>query len=114
MILIEKNSKLTAIICSSEYSAAGAIKALNELNLKIGTVKVTVLIETINAVFQMDEFLWELKDHIVGLNAGRWDYLFSTYRELNIEKKRCFRCNTSLCGYAGCSVWIIQIWSSYE
>ena len=48
-----------------------------KLNLEIGTVKVTVLIETINAVFQMNEFLWELKDHIVGLNAGRWDYLFS-------------------------------------
>jgi len=48
-----------------------------KLNLETGTVKVTVLIETINAVFQMNEFLWELKDHIVGLNAGRWDYLFS-------------------------------------
>ena len=48
-----------------------------KLGLNLGTVKVTVLIETINAVFQMDEFLWELKDHIVGLNAGRWDYLFS-------------------------------------
>ena len=48
-----------------------------KLNLELGTVKVTVLIETINAVFQMHEFLWELKDHIVGLNAGRWDYLFS-------------------------------------
>ena len=48
-----------------------------KLDLELGTVKVTVLIETINAVFQMDEFLWELKDHIVGLNAGRWDYLFS-------------------------------------
>jgi len=48
-----------------------------KLGLKLGTVKVTVLIETINAVFQMNEFLWELKNHIVGLNAGRWDYLFS-------------------------------------
>ena len=48
-----------------------------KLNLEIGVVKVTVLIETINAVFQMNEFLWELKNHIVGLNAGRWDYLFS-------------------------------------
>lgn len=48
-----------------------------KLNLKIGSIKVTVLIETINAVFQMNEFLWELKNHIVGLNAGRWDYLFS-------------------------------------
>ncbi len=48
-----------------------------KLGLELGAVKVTVLIETINAVFQMDEFLWELKNHIVGLNAGRWDYLFS-------------------------------------
>ena len=48
-----------------------------KLKLEIGTVKVTILIETINAVFQMNEFLWELKDHAVGLNAGRWDYLFS-------------------------------------
>ena len=48
-----------------------------KLDLEIGKVKVTVLVETINAVFQMNEFLWELKDHIVGLNAGRWDYLFS-------------------------------------
>lgn len=58
-----------------------------KLNLEIGAVKVTVLIETINAVFQMNEFLWELKDHVVGLNAGRWDYLFSyqkVYR--NTEK----------------------------
>jgi len=57
------------------------------LNLKIGTIKVTVLIETINAVFQMDEFLWELKDHIVGLNAGRWDYLFSYQKVYRNTKK---------------------------
>jgi len=58
-----------------------------KLNLEIGTVKVTVLIETINAVFQMDEFLWELKDHIVGLNAGRWDYLFSYQKVYRNTKK---------------------------
>jgi len=58
-----------------------------KLGLEIGTVKVTVLIETINAVFQMDEFLWELKDHIVGLNAGRWDYLFS-YQKVYRNTKR--------------------------
>jgi len=58
-----------------------------KLNLAIGTVKVTVLIETINAVFQMDEFLWELKDHIVGLNAGRWDYLFSYQKVYRNTKK---------------------------
>jgi len=59
----------------------------NKLGIEIGTVKVTVLIETINAVFQMDEFLWELKDHIVGLNAGRWDYLFSYQKVYRNTKK---------------------------
>ena len=58
-----------------------------KLDLEIGTVKVTVLIETINAVFQMNEFLWELKDHIVGLNAGRWDYLFSYQKVYRNTKK---------------------------
>jgi len=58
-----------------------------KLALEIGTVKVTVLIETINAVFQMEEFLWELKDHIVGLNAGRWDYLFSYQKVYRNTKK---------------------------
>jgi len=58
-----------------------------KLDIDIGTVKVTVLIETINAVFQMDEFLWELKDHIVGLNAGRWDYLFSYQKVYRNTKK---------------------------
>ena len=58
-----------------------------KLGLTEGTVKVTVLIETINAVFQMHEFLWELKDHIVGLNAGRWDYLFSYQKVYRNTKK---------------------------
>jgi len=47
------------------------------LGLKRGTVRVTVLIETVTAAFQMDEILYELKDHIVGLNCGRWDYIFN-------------------------------------
>ncbi|RMB08000.1 malate synthase A [Eilatimonas milleporae] len=47
------------------------------LGLTRGTVRVTVLIETITAAFQMDEILYELKDHIVGLNCGRWDYIFN-------------------------------------
>ena len=42
-----------------------------------GTVRATVLIETILAAFEMDEILWELKDYIAGLNCGRWDYIFS-------------------------------------
>ena len=48
-----------------------------ERGVPIGTIKVTVLIETILASFEMDEILYELRDHIVGLNCGRWDYIFS-------------------------------------
>ncbi len=47
------------------------------LGLPIGTIKATVLIETILAAFEMDEILYELKDHSAGLNCGRWDYIFS-------------------------------------
>jgi malate synthase len=45
--------------------------------LERGTLRATVLIETLPAAFQMDEILWELRDHSLGLNAGRWDYIFS-------------------------------------
>ncbi|MFD8317058.1 malate synthase A [Kitasatospora purpeofusca] len=48
-----------------------------ELGIPHGTVRATVLIETITAAFEMDEILYELREHAAGLNAGRWDYLFS-------------------------------------
>lgn len=51
--------------------------AQNYLNIPNGTFKATVLVETITASFQLDEIIYELKDHIVGLNCGRWDYIFS-------------------------------------
>jgi malate synthase len=54
--------------------------AEDALGLDRGTIKATVLIETIPAVFEMDEILWELRDHSAGLNAGRWDYIFSTIK----------------------------------
>ena len=47
------------------------------LEIPHGTIRATVLIETITAAFEMDEILFELRDHMAGLNAGRWDYLFS-------------------------------------
>ena len=53
------------------------IMAQNELDIPIGTIKATVLIETILAAFQMDEILFYLKEHSAGLNCGRWDYIFS-------------------------------------
>ena len=56
------------------------VAAQEELGLPLGTIKVTVLIETITAAFEMDEILHALKDHIVGLNCGRWDYIFSVIK----------------------------------
>ncbi|HXH77001.1 malate synthase A [Nocardioides sp.] len=47
------------------------------LGVPHGSIRATVLIETITAAFEMDEILYELRDHVAGLNAGRWDYLFS-------------------------------------
>lgn len=52
------------------------------LGLERGTVKVTVLIETLPAAFEMDEILHALKDNIVGLNCGRWDYIFSAIKRI--------------------------------
>ncbi|MGI8751792.1 MAG: malate synthase A [Acidimicrobiales bacterium] len=51
--------------------------AEEQLGLEHGSIRATVLIETITAAFEMDEILYELRDHITGLNAGRWDYIFS-------------------------------------
>jgi malate synthase len=53
------------------------VHAQDKLGLAAGTIKATVLIETLPAAFEMDEILYELRDHIAGLNAGRWDYIFS-------------------------------------
>lgn len=52
-------------------------EALDYLQLPKDCVKITVLIETITAAFEMDEIIYELRDYIVGLNCGRWDYIFS-------------------------------------
>jgi malate synthase len=57
-------------------------RAQDELGLARGTIRATVLIETILAAFEMDEILYELGPHATGLNAGRWDYLFSFIKKL--------------------------------
>jgi len=57
------------------------VYAQQELGIPNGTIKATVLIETILAAFEMDEILYELKDHSAGLNAGRWDYIFSMIKK---------------------------------
>ncbi len=53
------------------------VHAQQALGVPNGTIRATVLIETILAAFEMDEILWELRDHSAGLNCGRWDYIFS-------------------------------------
>ena len=62
------------------------VEAQKALGLKRGTIKTTVLIETLPAAFEMDEILHELKDHITGLNCGRWDYIFSFIKTLNAHQ----------------------------
>lgn len=59
------------------------LKAQAYLDLPERCIKVTVLIETITAAFEMDEIIYELRDHIVGLNCGRWDYIFSFIKKFH-------------------------------
>lgn len=62
--------------------------AEDRFSLPRGTIKATLLIETLPAVFQMDEILHALQDHIVGLNCGRWDYIFSYIKTLKNHPDR--------------------------
>lgn len=57
------------------------VMAQERLGVPVGTIRATVLIENILATFEMDEILWELRDHSAGLNCGRWDYIFSAIRK---------------------------------
>ncbi len=58
------------------------VAAQERLGIKIGTIKATVLIETLPAAFEMDEIIYELRQHMAGLNCGRWDYIFSFIKKL--------------------------------
>jgi len=62
------------------------VAAQTALGLKLGTIKATVLIETLPAAFEMDEILYELREHMAGLNCGRWDYIFSFIKKLARSK----------------------------
>jgi len=65
------------------------VMAQDELGIPQGSIRATVLIETILAAYEMDEILYELRDHSAGLNAGRWDYIFSCIKK--------FRSNPDFC-----------------
>jgi malate synthase len=65
------------------------VLAQNELGIAQGTIKATVLLETILATFEMDEILYELREHSAGLNAGRWDYIFSAIKKFRNKPGFC-------------------------
>jgi len=65
------------------------VHAERELGIAPGTIKATVLIETLLAAFEMDEILYELRDHSAGLNCGRWDYIFSCIKKFRSNKDFC-------------------------
>jgi malate synthase len=62
--------------------------AQDALGIPQGSVRATLLVETIHAAFEMDEILWELREHAAGLNAGRWDYLFSCIKTFGTRPDR--------------------------
>ncbi len=63
--------------------------AQDELGVKRGSIRATALIETVVAAFEMDEFLWELREHSAGLNIGRWDYIFSCIKKFRVNENFC-------------------------
>ena len=65
------------------------VRAQDQLGLPQGTIKATVLIETVLAAFEMDEILYELREHSAGLNAGRWDYIFSCIKKFKTDADFC-------------------------
>jgi malate synthase len=82
--LPKMESHLEARLWNDVFKAAQDALALPQ-----GTIRATALIETVLAAFEMDEILWELKDHSSGLNIGRWDYIFSCIKK--------FRSNPDFC-----------------
>ena len=65
------------------------VASQRELGVPQGTIKATVLIETVLAAFEMDEILYELREHSTGLNIGRWDYIFSCIKKFRSNKDFC-------------------------
>ncbi|MGF6778736.1 malate synthase A [Paraburkholderia sp. GAS334] len=65
------------------------VAAQEAVGIPRGTIRATVLIETILAAFEMDEILYELREHSSGLNAGRWDYIFSAIKKFKNDKDFC-------------------------
>jgi malate synthase len=82
--LPKMESHLEARLWNDIFVAAQAA-----LGIPLGTIKGTVLIETIVAAFEMDEILYELREHSAGLNIGRWDYIFSAIKKFRLNQNFC-------------------------
>jgi malate synthase len=65
------------------------VRAQAALGVPRGTIRATALVETVLAAFEMDEILWELKEHSAGLNIGRWDYIFSCIKKFRSQRDFC-------------------------
>lgn len=92
--LLDKNSApyfyLAKLECYEEAKMWNDVFefAQDKLNIPLGTIKATVLVETITAVFELNEILYALKDHSAGLNCGRWDYIFSYIKKFRNDRSR--------------------------
>ncbi len=83
LYLPKLESHLEAHLWNEVFDAAQA-----SLGIPHGSIRATVLIETVLAAFEMDEILFELRDHAAGLNAGRWDYIFSVIKKFRAHPDR--------------------------
>ena len=92
------------------------VRAQERLNIPVGTIKATVLIETILASFEVDEILYELRDHMAGLNCGRWDYIFSFIKKFKNNPDYIFPDRAQITMTRHCmhsySLLVIQTWPS--
>jgi len=75
----------TVQVASVHHHRCGAVSLQANLGVPAGTIKATVLIETLPAAFEMDEILYELRQHSAGLNCGRWDYIFSFIKTMRAD-----------------------------
>jgi malate synthase len=83
LYLAKLESHLEAHLWNEVFVAAQAA-----LDIPHGSIRATVLIEVITAAYEMDEILFELRDHAAGLNAGRWDYIFSLIKKFRADPDR--------------------------
>lgn len=81
--------KLQTILCREAKIWNNVFERAEEIvGIERGSIRATVLIETLPAVFQMNEILYELRDHSAGLNCGRWDYIFSYIKTFQAHPDR--------------------------